>query len=233
MNPKQRKKEPPDPSPSLFDLNLCPCRVPILFSGLLFLPVPNLGLHDLEGTRSSDIASIPTYLSSPASLYLELSACTCPGLFPSLSDRRSVWRVMMLIQLKFGVFAPDLEASIFLLALLVRSVYSEVDSPSLHSPSGLGCLWGKSGGVSVSIVRLVPASGRSRVSLFLGASILEIAHRFAPFAGHSRRLASRSALGASCCHNWPARSVCIASCSLTVLSQSQMFLELASSSFQS
>ena len=224
---RKRKKKPPDPSPSLFDLNLCPNRAPILFSGLLFLPVPNLGSHVPAGTRSSVTTSIPNYLSSPASLYLELPASICPVRFPSLSDRCSVWRVMMLTQLNIGVSAPDLEASICLFALLVRSVYPEVDSTGLLSPSGLGSFWGQRGDAYVSIVQLVPVLVRLRVLILLGASILKIAHRIDPFTGHLRRIASRSALGASYCHNWPDRSVCIASCGLLALSQSQVSYSLS------
>ena len=137
MNPKKRKKEPPDPSPSLFgslfggripsslamsliyaesssrrasytDLNLYHCSVNFLFSGLLFLPILDLGLHVLEGTRSSVSVgscdwpslrcrakpsaptSTPNCLSSLASLCLNLPACNWPFLFPSRSGRHPV-----------------------------------------------------------------------------------------------------------------------------------------------
>ena len=198
MNPRKRKKNPPDPSPSLFGS---------LFAGC---------------TPPSPFGSFPNYLSSPASLDLELPARNWPVLFPSLSGRRSVWRVKMLIQLKFGVIALGFEEFILLLALPARSVCYEVVSPGLHSPSGFGCLWGKREGVYVSIVQFVPALVRSRVSTFLGVPILEVAHRIAPCAGHLRRLASSSAFVASGYHNWPTKSIWIASCRLLGLNQSQI-----------
>jgi len=102
---------------------------------------------------------------------------------------------MVLIKPKFGAVELCLEESNSLLELFVRSVYYEVASPGLHSTSELGCFLGRSAGVNVPIVKIVPSLVRTRISISLGASILEVAYRMDSIAGHLRWFASEPGRG--------------------------------------
>uniref|UniRef100_A0A7C9AMS5 Uncharacterized protein n=1 Tax=Opuntia streptacantha TaxID=393608 RepID=A0A7C9AMS5_OPUST len=251
MSPKQRKKEPPDPSPSLFvllvrgrlpsslavslifaesssrrasyiALTLYHCSVNSLFSDLLFSQIPDLGLHVLDGTRSSvsvgscgwsslrrgakpsDPQSTPHCLSSLASLCLNPSRSGRHPAAPSSGQlgrgRLSEWRLVVFLHPNFGVVDLVLGKSISLVELAVRSVCYEVVSHGINSTSGLVCTLSH-------LRRFASAPGRPNSP----QAVIPL-------------IRVRSALVVSYCHNRQGSPVYIVLSCLLVLSPTQLGL---------